>query len=72
MSKGNTLKYRQEVRRLQEAYKDRIDIRLGVEMDYYGEKEIILTILSSVLFIPLKRTASCCRWTIRRRSWNKM
>lgn len=39
MSKGNTLKYREEVRRLQEAYKDRIDIRLGVEMDYYGEKE---------------------------------
>lgn len=39
MSKEDTLKYRQEVRRLQEAYKDRIDIRLGVEMDYYGEKE---------------------------------
>lgn len=39
MSKEDTLKYRQEVQRLQEAYKDRIDIRLGVEMDYYGEKE---------------------------------
>ncbi len=39
MSKEDTRKYRAEVRRLQEAYRGRIEILLGVEMDYYGEKE---------------------------------
>lgn len=39
MSRENTVRYRQEVLRLREAYKDQIHIYLGVEMDYYGEKE---------------------------------
>lgn len=39
MNKEETERYRREVLRLRDAYKGRIDIRLGVEMDYYGEKD---------------------------------
>lgn len=37
MSRANTLRYREEVLRLKEAYRGQIDIYLGVERDYLGE-----------------------------------
>ena len=37
MSKEDTAAYIQEVLRLKEAYKDQIDIYLGIERDYFGE-----------------------------------
>ena len=37
MTKGNTLSYREEVRRLQEKYAGQIRILLGIERDYYGD-----------------------------------
>lgn len=39
MSREDTVKYRSEILRLRRTYEDRIRILLGVEMDYYGEKE---------------------------------
>lgn len=39
MSRTDTVKYRREILRLREAYKDQIHIYLGVEMDYYGMKD---------------------------------
>ncbi|MGC2872153.1 histidinol-phosphatase [Ihubacter sp. rT4E-8] len=39
MSKENTIAYRQEVLRLKKKYQKEIHIYLGVEMDYYGEKD---------------------------------
>lgn len=39
MSRENSEKYRQEILRLKEVYKNQIDIYLGIERDYFGEKE---------------------------------
>ena len=39
MTPVNTEKYKAEVRRLKEKYKDKITILLGVERDYYSETE---------------------------------
>ena len=38
MSLENTEKYVAEIKRLREKYKDKIEIRLGVEQDYFGEE----------------------------------
>lgn len=38
MSLENTEKYVAEINRLREKYKDKIEIRLGVEQDYFGER----------------------------------
>lgn len=39
MNQEETERYRREVLRLKEAYQGRIELLLGVEMDYYGEKD---------------------------------